>query len=95
MDGGLSILNDQHMASGFNLILKSDFRDFKEEYNKPKTIFLAHVRNTHWVCFSNIFMSNTIKFKDNGNVIYDERTFFRRVSSFKTFLIKKCKISKT
>jgi hypothetical protein len=37
--GGLSILNNQHMASGFNLILKSDFRDFKEEYNKPKTIF--------------------------------------------------------
>ena len=37
--GGLSILNDHHMASGFNLILISDFRDFKEEYNKPKTIF--------------------------------------------------------
>jgi hypothetical protein len=69
--GGLSILKDQYEKSGYNLILKSDLDDFKQEYNKPNTIFLAHVRRMHWVCFSNIYMSDS-RYKNNGfYVIYD------------------------
>jgi hypothetical protein len=34
--------------------------------------FLAHVRRMHWVCFSNIYMSAPVKYKNNGfYVIYD------------------------
>ena len=70
--GGLSLLEIQYMYSDFNLVLKSELDEFKEIYNKPKTIFLAHVRKMHWVCFSNIYMPNTTKYQDNGYyVIYD------------------------
>ena len=70
--GGLSLLEIQYMYSDFNLVLKSELDDFKEIYNKAKTIFLAHVRKMHWMCFSNIYMPNTTKYQDNGYyVIYD------------------------
>jgi hypothetical protein len=46
---------------GINFILKSRYDDLNENYNKPNTIFLAHVRRMHWVCISNIYLSSTTK----------------------------------
>ena len=28
---------------------------FKDDFNKPNTIFLAHSKRMHWVCFSNVY----------------------------------------
>ena len=44
---------------------------FKDDFNKPNTIFLAHSKRMHWVCFSNFYLE-TSKNKANGYyVIYD------------------------
>jgi hypothetical protein len=53
---GLSILSNQY--PDINFILKSRYEDLNESYNKPNTIFLAHVRRMHWVCISNIYLSS-------------------------------------
>jgi len=45
---GLSLLSNQYPS--INFILKSRYDDLNEIYNKPNTIFLAHVRRMHWVC---------------------------------------------
>ena len=56
---GLSILSNQY--PDINFILKSRYEDLNESYNKPNTIFLAHVRRMHWVCISNIYLSSNTK----------------------------------
>jgi hypothetical protein len=55
-----------------NFILKSKYEDLNESYNKPNTIFLAHVRRMHWVCISNIYLnSNTRNIDKELYVVYD------------------------
>ena len=57
---------------GINFILKSRYEDLNESYNKPNTIFLAHVRRMHWVCISNIYLSSNTKNIDKElYVVYD------------------------
>ena len=56
---GLSLLSNQY--PGINFILKPRYEDLNESYNKPNTIFLAHVRRMHWVCISNIYLSSKIQ----------------------------------
>jgi hypothetical protein len=35
--------------------------NLNESYNKPNTIFLAHVRQMYWVCIGNIYLSTNTK----------------------------------
>jgi hypothetical protein len=35
--------------------------NLNESFNKPNTIFLAHVCRMHWVCISNIYLSSNTK----------------------------------
>jgi hypothetical protein len=55
----LSLLSNHY--PGINFIIKSRYDDLNESYNKPNTIFLAHVRRMHWVCISNIYLSSNTK----------------------------------
>ena len=67
---GLSILSNQY--PDINFILKSRYEDLNESYNRPNTIFLAHVRRMHWVCISNIYLSsNTRNIDKELYVVYD------------------------
>ena len=57
---GLNLLSNQY--PDINFILKSRYEvNLNESFNKPNTIFLAHVRRMHWVCISNIYLSRNTK----------------------------------
>ena len=56
---GLSLLSNQYPS--INFILKSRYDDLNESYNKPNTIFLAHVCRMHRVWLSNIYLSSNAK----------------------------------